>query len=172
MIGYRLLGEGELEAAALQHRLAGALIPGFDPTLHSLAETCAHYRAAFAKGPIWGAFEGGVLAGHMALEPGWVEHLYVDPPRHGRGIGRALIAIAQRDAADLQLWTYQANARARAVYEAAGFVAEAFGFDPEHDDRVPNVRYRWRRAGPVSGSSGAATCAGAGFGLTGRGAAP
>ena len=93
-----------------------------------------------------GAFDGDVLAGHMALADGWIEHRYVDPPRHGEGIGRALIDIAKRDHDDLQLWTYQANARARRVCEAAGFVAEEYGFDSEHDDRVPNVRYRWRRA--------------------------
>ncbi len=145
MIVYRLLHESEIEAAAHQHRIAGALIPGFDPTLHSLDETCAHYRAAFARGPIWGAFDGAALAGHMALEPGWIEHLYVDPPRHGEGIGRALVAIAQRDQDVLQLWTYQANSRARRLYEAAGFDAQEFGFDPEHADRVPNVRYHWCR---------------------------
>lgn len=145
MIAYRLLADHEIEAAAHQHRVAGALIPGFDPALHSFAETCAHYRLALAKGPIWGAFEGAALAGHMALEPGWIEHLYVDPPRHGHGIGRALIDIAKREQDMLQLWTYQANARARRIYEAAGFVAEEFGFDPEHADRAPNVRYRWTR---------------------------
>lgn len=144
-MNYRLLRVDETDQAALQHRVAGALIPGFDPSLHSLAETGAFYRDVFARGPIWGAFDGDLLAGHIALEPGWIEHLYVDPARHGQGIGRALIDIAKRDQADLQLWTYQANLRARSVYEAAGFVAEEYGVDPEHADRVPNVRYRWRR---------------------------
>ena len=145
MLGYRLLTVSETDAAARQHRLVGALIPGFDPARHSLEETCALYRQVFARGPIWGAFDGDELAGHMALEPGWIEHLYIDAARHGQGIGRTLIAIAQRDQRDLQLWTYRANVRARGVYEAAGFVVAEYGFDPEHADRVPNVRYRWRR---------------------------
>ena len=114
--------------------------------LHTLGETCAFYRTAFAKGPIWGAFDGSELAGHMALEPGWIEHLYVDPPRHNQGIGRSLVELAQRHQNDLQLWTYQANVPARRLYESAGFVVEEYGFDPEHEDRVPNVPYRWRRA--------------------------
>ena len=145
MLEYRLLRGDETDAAARQHRAAGAMIPGWDPTLHSEAETCAFYRGVFARGPIWGAFDGEVLVGHLALEPGWIEHLYVEPSRRGEGIGRALVQLAQREQGDLQLHTYQANARARRLYEAAGFVAEAFGFDPEHEDRVPNVRYRWRR---------------------------
>ena len=146
MIAYGLMRSDESVAAAMQHRLAGAMIPGFDPTLHSVDETCAFYRTVFAKGPVWGAYDGALLVGHLALEPGWIEHLYVDPARHGEGIGRSLIAIAQREQDDLQLFTYAANARARTIYEAAGFVAQEFGFDPEHEDRVPNVRYRWQKA--------------------------
>jgi GNAT superfamily N-acetyltransferase len=142
---YRLLRPDETDAAARQHRAAGALIPGFNPTLHTEEETCTFYRAVFQRGPIWGAYDGDRLVGHLALEPGWIEHLYVEPARHGEGIGRALVGIAQREQDDLQLYTYQANARARRLYEAAGFVAEEFGFDPEHAHRVPNVRYRWRR---------------------------
>ena len=142
----RLMRADETHAAAHQHRTAGALIPGFDPTLHTPEETCAFYRGVFARGPIWGAFDGDVLVGHLALEPGWIEHLYVEPAHHGEGIGRMLVALAQREQDELQLYTYQANARARRLYETAGFVAEEYGFDPEHAERVPNVRYRWRRA--------------------------
>ncbi len=145
MIVCRLLRREETDAAARQHRVAGAMIPGFDPSLHSFEETCEFYRGVFAKGPIWGAFDGDVLIGHLALEPGWIEHLYVDPARHKQGVGRSLLDLAKHEQDDLQLWTYQANARARRMYEAAGFVAEEYGFDPEHEDRVPNVRYRWRR---------------------------
>ncbi len=141
----RLLRADETDVAARQHRVAGALIPGFDPTLHTIEETYAFYREAFAKGPIWGAFEGETLLGHCVLEPGWIEHLYVEPGRHGEGVGRALIEHAQAEHEDLQLWTYQANTRARRIYEAAGFVVEEYGFDPEHADRAPNARYRWRR---------------------------
>ncbi len=146
MVETRLLRADETDAAARQHRAAGALIPGFDPSLHTEQETCDFYRGVFARGPIWGVFDGDILAGHLALEPGWIEHLYVEPARHGEGIGRSLVALAQREQDDLQLFTYQANVRARRLYEAAGFIAEEYGFDPEHDDRVPNVRYRWRRA--------------------------
>jgi ribosomal protein S18 acetylase RimI-like enzyme len=145
MIDYRLLRVDETDAAARQHRLAGALIPGFDPSLHTLEETYDFYRGVFAKGPIWGAFDGERLVGHIAIEPGWIEHLYVERDRHGEGIGRALLAIAMREQEDLQLYTYAANAQARRLYDAAGFVVEEHGFDPEHVDPVPNVRYRWRR---------------------------
>ncbi len=146
MVELRPLRADETDSAARQHRAAGALIPGFDPSLHTERETCDFYRGVFVRGPIWGAFDGDLLVGHLALDPGWIEHLYVEPSRHGEGIGRTLVALAQREQDDLQLYTYRANARARRLYEAAGFVAEEYGFDPAHEDRVPNVRYRWRRS--------------------------
>jgi ribosomal protein S18 acetylase RimI-like enzyme len=145
VIEYRLLRVDETDAAARQHRLAGALIPGFDPSLHTLEETVELYRGVFAKGSIWGAFDGDRLIGHIALEPGWIEHLYVDPDRHGEGIGRALLAVAMHEQEDLRLYTYAANVRARRLYDAAGFTVEEHGSDPGHVDRVPNVLYRWRR---------------------------
>lgn len=143
----RLLRADETDAAAALHRRAGALIPGYDVEAEPLAQTLATYRAAFASGSLWGASDGATLVGCLALAPDWIEHLYVEPARHGEGIGRALIGIAQREGEELRLVTYQANARARRVYEAAGFVAEAFGVDETSPHRPANVRYRWRRSG-------------------------
>lgn len=143
----RLLAFEDMPAAAAFHRAAGALIPGYDTSLHTPDEDLEFYCAkVFPAGPIWGAYATDVLVGHLALKPGWIEHLYVTPSWHGQGIGRALVALAQRDQDELQLFTYQANDRAKRLYEAAGFVAEDYDFDAEHEDRVPNVRYRWRRA--------------------------
>lgn len=143
---FRLLRTGEVDAAARQHRIAGALIPGYDPTARSLQETGSAYQQVFEHGAVWGAFDGDTLLGHIALEPGWIEHLYVDPSRNGEGIGQALIELAQAGQDDLQLFTYQSNQRARHLYERLGFVVEAFGVDSGHPQRAPNVRYRWRRA--------------------------
>ena len=145
-LGFRLLRTDEVEAAACQHRVAGALIPGYDPTAQPADVTTSAYRQAFDRGEIWGAFDGDILLGHIVLEPGWIEHLYVEPSRNGEGIGRALIALAQAEQDELQLFTYQSNQRARRLYERLGFVAEAFGVDPGHPQQAANVRYHWRRA--------------------------
>lgn len=145
MIAYRRVTESETAAAADIHRHAGALIPGYDTELHTIEETRVFYRdTVFRAGPVWGAFEDETLLGFVALLPGWIDHLYVDPDRHGQGIGRALIALAKREQGDLQLWTFQANARARGIYEAAGFVAEEFTDGSRNEERQPDVRYRWR----------------------------
>ncbi len=121
------------------------MIPGYDTSLHTPEEDILFYRnTVFPAGPIWGAFEGDVLRGHIALEPGWIEHFYVDPPHHGRGIGQRLLSLAKAEQSDLQLWTFQTNVRARRIYELADFNAEEFGDGCGNEAGMPNVRYRWR----------------------------
>jgi ribosomal protein S18 acetylase RimI-like enzyme len=78
-------------------------------------------------------------AGHLAS-------LYVDPAAAGHGVGRQLV---QRTLAELAsggrrtvtLWVFRDNARARALYERCGFVADGAEIV---DLRwgVPQVRYR------------------------------
>lgn len=149
-VTYRQLRRGEAKAASRLKRLAAALIPGA-MVLYSPAEDHAFYRdVVFRAGPIWGAWEEERLLGFMATAPGWIDHLYVDPDRHGEGIGRKLLAIAQRGADDLQLWTFQANARARGIYEAVGFRPEQFTDGSQNEELQPDVRYRWRREGQAA----------------------
>ncbi len=141
----RRLGPDEVAAAARQYRRAAAMIPGHDPAQQPEAATVAAYAQAFERAAFWGAFERDALLGHLVLAPGWIEQLYVEPGRHGEGIGRTLLALAQAEQDELRLHAYQVNARARRFYEAAGFVAEAFGIDGGHVDLAPTVTYRWRR---------------------------
>ncbi len=73
--------------------------------------------------------------------------LYVDPGRHGTGIGRALLqeSVRRCTAAGyprMLLWVLQANARARRFYERAGFRADGAQEPFEVDGvEVPEVRY-------------------------------
>lgn len=140
----RRLRKDEIAAAARQHRSAGALIPGFDPTLHSLDETYKFYDEVYSRGPIWGVFDEQKLLGHIALEPGWIEHLYVDVDHQGEGIGRALLDHAKGEQDDLQLYTFQANQRAREFYEAAGFVIADMTDGERNEEKQPDMRYRWK----------------------------
>ena len=144
---YRLLVLSEARAAADIHRIAGALIPGYDTTIHTVDESYAFYEdQVLANGPVWGAFEDGALRGHVALLPGWIDHLYVDPPHHRRGIGGALVTLAQREQDELRLYTFQSNARARALYERHGFVIEELTDGQRNEEKMPDMTYHWRRA--------------------------
>lgn len=146
-VEYRLLRQDETNAAADLHRRAVALIPGYDTSLHTPTEFAALYRERISvDSALWGAFDRGRLLGHVALLTGWVDHLYVEPARHGEGIGSALVRLAQREQGDLQLYTFQSNVRARALYERHGFVLEELTDGQRNEERMPDARYRWRHA--------------------------
>lgn len=144
---YRLLAPSDAHAAADLHRIAGALIPGYDTALHTPEEYHGLYvDKVLLNGPVWGAFEDGVLRGHIALLPGWIDHLYVDPTHHRRGIGSALVVLAQREQDELRLYTFQTNTRARALYERHGFAIEELTDGQRNEEKMPDVTYHWRRA--------------------------
>jgi hypothetical protein len=52
--------------------------------------------------------------------------------------------------AALELWCFQANARARRFYEARGFSAIRFTDGAHNEERTPDVLYRWERADGAS----------------------
>jgi putative acetyltransferase len=76
-----------------------------------------------------------------------VRLLYVRPDRLGDGAGTRLIeaAKASTSAGALELWCFQANARARRFYEARGFRAIRFTDGADNEERTPDIRYRWER---------------------------
>lgn len=142
----RRLRSGETALAAVLHRQSAALIPGYPNDLHTPAEDRDYYADhVFRRGPIWGAWTGGRLIGHVAVSPGWIDHLYVATGRQGAGVGRALVGRAKAGQPALQLWTFQANARARRFYAANGFAEVEWTDGDGNEERMPDVRMEWRR---------------------------
>lgn len=86
---------------------------------------------------------------------GLLSSLYVDPVASGAGVGGRLLARTLSELADagcttVRLWVFRDNARARALYERCGFVADGAELvDPRW--RAPQVRYRRTLPGPVVG---------------------
>ena len=73
-------------------------------------------------------------------------HLYTRPDRIGRGAGTQLIEAAKASGVGaLELWCFEANARARRFYEARGFRAVRFTDGANNEERTADVRYRWER---------------------------
>ncbi|WP_246771190.1 GNAT family N-acetyltransferase [Aestuariivirga sp. YIM B02566] len=99
---------------------------------------------------IWGAIAQDLI-GIIAFRPGMIEQLYVLPDCQGRGAGSALLAVAMSQSDELELWTFQRNARARRFYEAKGFVATKKTDGSENEEREPDVLYRWERRAGASG---------------------
>ena len=94
----------------------------------------------------WGLFDGDLLLGFIAILPGWIDHLYVEPALHRCGIGSQLIAFAQARQCEIRLYTFQSNARGRAFYEHHGFVIEEMTDGARNEEKMPDITYLWRRA--------------------------
>ena len=146
MFTFAKLTAEDAHAAAEIHREAGALIPGYDTSLHSPAEFDAFYRdEVMQKDELWGAFEGKTLVGFIALLPGWIDHLYVAPIIHRKGIGTSLVQLAQAMQPELRLYTFQSNVVARGFYEGHGFRIEEMTNGERNEETMPDITYRWVR---------------------------
>lgn len=104
------------------------------------------------------AVDGGGIVGFAIFGPdpdqpdeasrGYLASLYVHPEASGQGVGRDLLrsALAGLGAAgrdDVTLWVFRDNARARRLYERAGFRLTGGEYtDPQWG--VPQVSYRRR----------------------------
>ena len=98
----------------------------------------------FATCQVWGYFDNNELAGVAAFREGWIDQLYVRPSSQRRGIGTALLRVAQNGSVRLSVWTFQRNDAARRFYEKHGFrrIEETDGF--ANVEKEPDVMYRWR----------------------------
>ena len=140
------LTRDHVEQAANLHRVAGALIPGYDTALHSADEYYIFYRdEVMLKDELWGVFDGSRLQGFIALLPGWIDHLYVDPAIHRAGIGSSLVRLAQDKQSELRLYTFQSNVNARVFYEKHGFVIKELTNGERNEEKMPDITYQWVR---------------------------
>ncbi len=97
------------------------------------------------RGVTWVATVSGHPVGMLVAADGWIEHLYVDPPWIGCGVGDRLLRHAWSLLSDgAQLWVFEANTRARSFYERHGFIAAEFTDGSRNEERRPDVRYVWR----------------------------
>jgi len=135
----------DMDAVAVAHRTAFDERLPWLSGLHTPDEDRGYFRGpVFETCEVWGALDGGRLAGFIAFRDGWIDQLYILPGDQGRGIGRALLGIAKARLGELNLWAFQRNAGARAFYEANGFAAAEFTDGSRNEEREPDVRYVWR----------------------------
>ncbi len=121
--------------------------PGVPPPAHSEEEVRAWFAEMVSSGEVWvAACASGRPAAVMVLDGESVEQLYVLPGCRRQGFGSALLQMAQATHDSLTLWTFEANAPARAFYEAHGFAAQGEACS-ENEERAPALLYRWSRGG-------------------------
>ncbi|WP_262271612.1 GNAT family N-acetyltransferase [Microvirga yunnanensis] len=131
--------------AGLNRRVRNACLP-YLPDLHTPDEDLVFFQATvFPTSEVWLAEAGAQLLGFAAARLDWLDHLYVDPAWHGRGVGSALLSCARDRRCELNLWTFQANAQARRFYESRGFRLIAVTDGSSNEERCPDAHYRWVR---------------------------
>jgi GNAT superfamily N-acetyltransferase len=144
----RQLALADMDAAAQVHRAAFNHAMPWLVGLHTPEEDRWFYREhVFAACRVCGRFDGDVLSGIIAFRDGWVEQLYVLPAVQGCGVGTELLDVAKHACERLKLWTFQRNALARRFYEARGFTLIEQTNGTRNEEKEPDARYLWTRAG-------------------------
>lgn len=135
----------DAEALARLHRHTVRASLPFLPELHTPEEDLAFFAdEMLPRREVWLAEEGGRVAGYIAFRPGWIDHLFIHPDHQGAGLGPQLLKVALADGSERRLWTFQKNARARAFYEARGFVLETLTDGEGNEEKEPDALYVWR----------------------------
>ena len=136
----------DMPAVARLNRHVREICLPYLPDLHTPEEDLAFFREhVFSTSEMWLAQAGERLIGFAGARLDWLDHLYVDPVWHGRGVGQALLAAVREDRPELNLWTFQENAQARRFYERQGFRLVATTDGSGNEERMPDAHYRWVR---------------------------
>ncbi|WP_027529912.1 GNAT family N-acetyltransferase [Bradyrhizobium sp. WSM3983] len=142
----RPLALTDMGAAAQVHRTAFDQAMPSLVGLHTPDQDHWFYRErVFPICRVWGHFDGDELSGIIAFRDDWIEQLYIRPAAQGRGIGTELLDIAKGTSEQLELWTFQRNARARRFYEARGFTLAEETDGTRNEEKEPDARYVWTR---------------------------
>lgn len=77
---------------------------------------------------------------------GEISHLFVHPDHQGQGIGAALLDNAITSyGRPLHLWVFEANTRARRLYQSRGFRMTERTDGSGNDEKLPDMRFELRR---------------------------
>jgi putative acetyltransferase len=149
----RRAGPQDVEGIAVCFRRSFGTLD-FLPTLHTPEDDRRFLGGrVLAEQDVWVAERDGRILGFIALDGDLGTFFYVDPDEHGRGIGSALFAEAQRARPDgFRFWVFQQNERARRFYEKRGCTVLELTDGSGNEERTPDALYQWLPAAP--GSSG------------------
>lgn len=111
---------------------------------HTFSEDRAYFRdVILINNQVWVAEAGGNVAGFIAINGSFIDHLFVAPAFQRRGIGHVFLEHARKLSPDfLRLYTFQFNQSGRTFYEKNGFRAIKFGISPPPESE-PDVEYYW-----------------------------
>ncbi|PKF49647.1 N-acetyltransferase [Enterovibrio nigricans] len=88
--------------------------------------------------------ESDSVLGMMAMDKDYISQLYIHPSHQCRGIGSALVELAQENADQLKLYTFEINLPARAFWEKHGFQEQEIG-QHDNEEGLTDILCKWRR---------------------------
>jgi ribosomal protein S18 acetylase RimI-like enzyme len=143
--GFRLTDANEGDVVALA-RVIGDWVREAEwmPVLHTRDEDEGFVAGLLASHAVRVARDGPVPLGFLARHGGRVQALHVAAEARGRGIGRVLLDEVKAVEAAIDLWTFQANARALTFYRREGFQEMERTDGSGTDEGLPDVRLIWR----------------------------
>jgi predicted N-acetyltransferase YhbS len=120
----------------------------FLPNLHTAEEDVAFFsEKVFSQDQVWLAVDAQQqVVGFIGFNDSFVNHLYVLPLAHGKGVGKLLLAHAMSERKTLRLWTFQKNQSARAFYSKMGFREIQLTDGEGNEEKEPDVLLEWVRA--------------------------
>ena len=86
----------------------------------------------------------GRVVGFAAHDGPVVHALYLAGDARGRRIGAALLDRIKGATGRIELWTFQANSRARRFYAREGLVEVELTDGDGNDEKLPDVRMIWQ----------------------------
>jgi GNAT superfamily N-acetyltransferase len=135
---------GDAAAVARLHRAVRQASLPYLPDLHSPEEDLWFFRErVFPVCQVWVAGSDR-LVGFCAHRPGWIDHLYVEPYRQGRGLGSAFVTQAKQAHGELRLWVFQRNVAAVRFYEARGFRLVQRTNGSRNEENEPDALFEWQ----------------------------
>jgi GNAT superfamily N-acetyltransferase len=113
------------------------------PELHTGDQAARFFFGLVTAARVEVAERDGAVIGFAAVRAGWLEHLNVLPAGQGAGVGSRLIEWAQQTfPAGLDLWVFQRNTGAHALYLRHGWRDVAFT-DGDNEEGQPDIHMRW-----------------------------
>ena len=95
------------------------------------------------------AVADGAVIGFAAVRGAWLEHVNVHPRAQNAGIGTRLIEWAKETSpTGLDLWVFQRNTGARALYGSQGWREILLTDGADNEEGQPDVHMRWEPTSP------------------------
>jgi len=145
MTGDTLRAAGTSDAPAITEVfLAARKAMTYLPVVHTDDQTTRFIAGVVESDQVQVAERDGVIIGFAAVAGSWLAHLNVQPSCQSQGVGSRLITWAKQiSPTGLDLWVFQRNTRARALYAFHGWHDVVLTDGADNEEGQPDAHMWW-----------------------------